>query len=372
MSAAAKKTEKPAPKGDLSGRFGAWWNGKDYVPPDPAEAGEASPAAAPAAAKPASAPPPAPVKETAPALAETAKPAPPPELAPPSSLDAPSGVRPAGGPDLRLKALSALWGAERLGPGSPELDSQLLDPLFDVIDKPGDLAFIGADPALILSARSRSERVFHAAEWRTPCIDRIRELVPTAEIIASDADRPRGFGEGNLAGLISIDAFAFADHKAGLAARAFRALNASGRWMALDITRTTGKTPAECFASAWAEPQLGSAKEIEDLLKLAGFFGVTHIPLTGKMLLAAQSGFRQLGEALDQAVKAGLAGREGAIFLQELTWELQTWRARCRALEGGALSVNLWIADKDPANAIQAIAAARAVAEPDALFEDPA
>ena len=39
-------------------------------------------------------------------------------------------------------------------------------------------------------------------------------------------------------------------------------------------------------------------------------------------------------------------GREGALFLQELAWEAQSWRARARALEGGALEMNLWIADK--------------------------
>ena len=44
--------------------------------------------------------------------------------------------------------------------------------------------------------------------------------------------------------------------------------------------------------------------------------------------------------------RRGLHGREGALFLQELAWEAQSWRARMRALEGGALEVNLWIADK--------------------------
>jgi hypothetical protein len=36
----------------------------------------------------------------------------------------------------------------------------------------------------------------------------------------------------------------------------------------------------------------------------------------------------------------------GALFLQELAWEAQSWRARSRAIEGGALDINIWVADK--------------------------
>ena len=49
---------------------------------------------------------------------------------------------------------------------------------------------------------------------------------------------------------------------------------------------------------------------------------------------------------LERAATSGLTGREGALFLQELAWEAQSWRARTRAIEGGALEINLWVADK--------------------------
>jgi hypothetical protein len=97
--------------------------------------------------------------------------------------------------------------------------------------------------------------------------------------------------------------------------------------------------------------------------------------MTADVMAAARAGYKQLGEVLDSAVKAGLQGREGAIFLQELTWEIQTWRARMRAFEGGALSVDLWIADKDPSRAAQAKAAAAspsAPIEPGAGLFEPA
>jgi len=375
MGAPAKKQSEseeadapaPAAKGELVRRLGAWWNGSDYVPGALAEEGEAAPAAkAPPVAK--LVPPPAPAPEPPP---------PPPVAAPPVAAavspepePAPSKPTPAqqraeeNSIDLRLKAVTSLWGAERLVPGSAEMDAQLLDLVFDAADKPGDIGFIGADAALLNAARSRSDRKLHAAEWRTDCIEYLRALAPAADVMPSETDRPRGLGEGNLEGLVSVEAFAYADHKAGLASRAYRALSSTGRWVVLDTVRHTAKTPAKCFASAWAEPQLTTTNEVEDLLKLAGFAGVAHISMTADVMAAARSGYKHLGEVLDSAVKAGLSGREGAIFLQELTWEIQTWRARMRAFEGGALSVDLWIADKDPVRAASAKAYAAAPAAP--------
>ena len=372
MGAPAKKpietedADAPAPsaKGELVRRLGAWWNGADYIPGAPVE--ESEPVVAAKALLIAKiVPPPAPEPSPAPARAppvvsETSQEL---ETVPSKSTAAPQRAE-ENSIDLRLKAVTALWGAERLVPGSAEMDAQLLDLVFDAADKPGDIGFIGADAALLNAARSRSDRKFHAAEWRTDCIEYLRALAPAADVMASETDRPRGLGEGNLEGLLSIEAFAYADHKAGLASRAYRALSVTGRWVVLDTVRHTAKTPAKCFASAWAEPQLTTTNEIEELLKLAGFAGVAHISMTDAVMAAARAGYKQLGEVLDSAVKAGLSGREGAIFLQELTWEIQTWRARMRAFEGGALSVDLWIADKDPLRAASAKANAATPAAP--------
>ena len=87
MAAAAKKPEKPAedgaaeatakPKGDFAGRFGAWWNGRDYVAPVPGEEPMAE-AKAPAKEKPATKPAEQPV---APAPEPTPEPAPEPVAA---------------------------------------------------------------------------------------------------------------------------------------------------------------------------------------------------------------------------------------------------------------------------------------------------
>ena len=69
-------------------------------------------------------------------------------------------------------------------------------------------------------------------------------------------------------------------------------------------------------------------------------------PACAAPISAAKQGYANLAQVLESAVSSGLTGREGALFLQELAWEAQSWRARVRALEGGALEMNLWVADK--------------------------
>ncbi|MEQ1609001.1 MAG: hypothetical protein ABL956_08565 [Hyphomonadaceae bacterium] len=319
--------------GDIAGRLGAWWSGRDYVAPAEGEAAsmdapktEEKPAAKPKAiAEAPAAPVAAPIAEVkATVVVEE---------------DVDSGR-------VRLKALETLWGEGRLAPGSFALDTRMIDAVLELADKPGDIGFIGADGALLNAFVAQSERKALATEWRTACIDRLSELVPSATLTLGEVDRPRGFADHALQAVASVEAFAYADHKAGLVGRVFRALDASGRWVFLDTTRTTKKTPPAAFASAWAEPQLSTNDEIEELLKLAGFKSVRKVAVTGQMLAAAKQGYASLGQVLEKAAQNGFTGREGALFLQELAWEAQSWRARTRALEGGALEMNLWIADK--------------------------
>jgi len=333
----AKAEKKSAGGGDLAGRFGAWWNGKEYVPPaeTPAEDGAPAPAATPAKAE-------APAPKKLAVVEKTA------DAPPPVAAERPgSALQPT---EIRLKALSTIWGEGRFTPGSPELDSRLLDPIFDQADKTGDIGFIGCDPALLNSCASRSSRVLRAAEWRTACLAAMKEQCPNVQAFAAEIDRPKSFADGSLEGLISMDAFAYADHKAGLVARAYRALSETGCWVFLDTVRTTNKTPPTAFASAWAEPHVTTADDIESLLKMSGFKSVERISATDEIIYASRAGYARLAHALEDAATGGFKGREGALFLQELAWEAQTWRARCRAFEGGALGVDVWIARKTEAD----------------------
>ncbi len=330
--------------GDLAGRFGAWWSGRDYSAPESAEGGEA-PAAA--ASTPAAAPQPKLVAVADDANDQVAPPAPS-EAAAVEELKAkaPSRGQAVNGAAIRIRALETLWGEGRLAPGSFALDTRLIDAALELANGPGDIGFIGADGAVLTAFAAQSGRQALVSEWRVECVTRLSEVAPQATITTGEVDRPRGFADGSLPAVVSVEAFAFADHKAGMVGRVFRALDAGGRWVFLDTTRKTKKTPPEAFASAWAEPQLATGEEIEELLQLAGFKTVRKVSANALVLAAAKQGYANLAQVLEDAASNGLTGREGALFLQELAWEAQSWRARTRAIEGGALDVNIWVADK--------------------------
>jgi len=348
--------------GDFAGRFGAWWNGRDYVPP--AE-GEAAPEAADkpveAAAPPEEA---APLPEVPPA----------PTPAPAAVQAVPSKAQVVDGAAVRIRALETLWGEGRFSPGSFALDTRIIDTALELADRPGDIGFIGADVALLQTFVAQSDRRALANEWRAACLARIGETVATAAVTACEVDRPRNFADNSLPAVVSLEAFAYSDHKAGLVARIFRALDAQGRWVFVDTTRRTKKTPPQAFASAWAEPQLATNDEIEELLTLAGFKTVRRVSVVEPVLNAARQGYANLSRVLERAAAEGLSGREGALLLQELAWEAQSWRARIRALEGGALEVNLWVADKTQqegplALSLDAVITPDDAGAADALFE---
>jgi len=333
----AKAEKKSAGGGDFAGKFGAWWNGKEYVAPSDQPADDSAHASEPAKLE----------VEAPKKLAAVEKPAAAPKAAAPKAAEPASAFQPT---EVRLRALSTIWGEGRFTPGSPELDARLLDPIFDAADKGGEIGFIGCDPALLKSCASRSGRVLRAAEWRSACLAAMKEQCPDVQSFAAEIDRPKAFADGSLEGLVSMDAFAYADHKAGLVARAHRALSDTGCWVFLDTVRTTKKTPPTAFASAWAEPHVTTSDDIESLLTMAGFKSVERISATDEIIYASRAGYARLAYALEEAATGGFKGREGALFLQELAWEAQTWRARCRAFEGGALGVDVWIARKTEAD----------------------
>jgi hypothetical protein len=325
--------------GDVAGRLGAWWSGRDYVPPleGEAAASEDKPAARADAPKAEAA--------KAPVTPEPAPAEPPVSIAPIPAKPAPAAP-PVDGGEVRIRALETLWGEGRLSPGSFALDTHMIDAALELADRSGAIGFIGADASLLNAFAAQSDRKPIANEWRAACVSRLNQLVANAAFTVSEVDRPRGFQDGALPAIVSVEAFAYSDHKAGLVGRVFRALDAGGRWVFVDTTRRTKKTPPQAVASAWAEPQLATNDEIEELLALAGFKTIRRASVADLVLSAAKQGYANLTQVVESAAGSGLSGREGALFLQELAWEAQSWRARMRALEGGALEMNLWVADR--------------------------
>jgi len=358
--------------GDVAGRLGAWWSGRDYVPPVEGEAAvsEDTPATKADAPK---------VEATkATATPEPAKAEPPVSIAPIPAQPAPATPVPAAPPldggEIRVRALETLWGEGRLSPGCFALDTHMIDAALELADRSGAIGFIGADASLLTAFVARSDRSPIANEWRAACVSRLNQLVANVALTVSEVDRPRGFQEGALPAVVSVEAFAYSDHKAGLVGRVFRALDAGGRWVFVDTTRRTKKTPPQAFASAWAEPQLATNDEIEELLTLAGFKTIRRASVADPILAAAKQGYANLTQVVESAAGSGLSGREGALFLQELAWEAQSWRARMRAIEGGALEMNLWVADRTEQQGPLKIALDRLIrpddaGAADALFE---
>ena len=320
LSGQARQRAAPEGRIDLFARIGAWWEGRDYIPDDTLT------------------------------LTRVVQ-------APREDVDTgpPIGQRPMGKAEIRLKALSLAWGAERFAPGSQEIDERLLGAIFESVERSGGLGFLGADPAILNACRGRTERPIFAAEWRAGCLDRERDLVKTVILAPADLDRPLAFPERKLEGLVSVDAFAFAAQKPSLITRAYKSLSGTGRWAVLDVTRTGDETPQEGFASAFARPQLTTAEDIDSLLWAAGFVAVKRENVTAMMVRAVRSGIAQMGKTLDSAIKQDLKGPDGEQMLRELAWDVQSWRARMQALEAGKLTANLWIADKDPGKKADAI-----------------
>jgi hypothetical protein len=311
MGSQARK-QTGAAKASLAERMAAWWNGRDPVPIVRAPTAEATLA-----------------------------------LATDTSL--PSSQRPFGKNELRLKALAIAWGADRFAPGSKEIDGHLLGAIFEAAEQSGGIGFIGADPAIMNACRSRTERPIFAAEWRAGCLDRARDVVKTVIMASAEIDRPLPFPERKLEGLVSLDAFTFAGQKPGLVSRAYKSLSGTGRWAAMDLTRTGDDPPTAPFESAFARPQLATAEEIDHLMWGAGFVSVTRQDVSEMVVKAVRGSIVSMGAALDAALKNDLRGPDGEKMLLELARDVESWRARKAALEDGSLCAHLWIADKDPA-----------------------
>lgn len=352
---------------NVAGRLGAWWSGRDYVPPVEGEAAVSEDTSATKADAPK-------LDVTqAPVTPEPARAEPPISIAP-EPVMSPRAEPPLDGGEIRIRALETLWGEGRLSPGSFVLDAHMIDAALELADRAGAIGFIGADASLLNAFAAQSDRKPIANEWRAACVSRLNQLVANAVLTVSEVDRPRGFQDGALPAVVSVEAFAYSDHKAGLVGRVFRALDAGGRWVFVDTTRRTKKTPPQAFASAWAEPQLATNDEIEELLTLAGFKTIRRASVADLILSAARHGYANLTQVVESAAGSGLSGREGALFLQELAWEAQSWRARMRAIEGGALEMNLWVADRSEQRGPLKIALDRLIrpddaGAADALFE---
>ncbi len=294
----------------LLARIDAWWEGRDYIP----EGGE---------------------------LEEEE---PPPPIKPLEDDKKLSKAPP------RIAALETIWGRGRYGPGSGDIDQALVEALGRQRGRIGKIGLLGAD---IISAEAAVQAYGEAlilADWRQECASRSREIADNSKVLDCDLDRVKVFEDGSLKALLTLEAMTFVDHKPGLAARAYRALRDGGRWAMFDFVAADGFEPVASFASAWAEPQILTEEAYRGHLETSGFRNIAYQDVTSLVLDAARGAFSRLGAALEDAVAEGAEGRDGALMLQELSWEAASWRARVKALEKGGLRAVIWSVDKPGAD----------------------
>ena len=280
---------------------------------------------------------------------------------PPAPVKPPTAVSRAPKPQPRIGALELIWGLGRYSPGGGVLDAVLIEKLGRQRGRIGRLGLIGTDAVTTDAVAEAFEEGVELAEWRKPCADRSRQVSESALVTDCDLDRLRVFEDGSLKGALTVEALSFVDHKPGVAARVYRALRDGGRWVHMDYVAVNGFKPMASFATAWAEPQLLEEDEVKSIIESAGFQNVVCEDVTRVLAQAARGAFNRIGAALDDAVAIAGGGREGALLLQELSWELTAWKARLKALENGGLRCCVWSSDK-PGGA-PAAAAPSAVSE---------
>lgn len=298
--------------GDFAGRLGAWWDGRAYTP------GETV----------------APVKTEKASKSKSTE---------PKSLEARTGPKMSGAAS-RVAAIETLWGEGCFSPASTDLYSRITS-ILPELENPSSEVFgiLNSDPAWLGQILAQLGSIPVIAEWRSPCIDRFRQSYPDFDVFTGDIDRP-SFDPGSLRVAFSQDAFAFSDHKSGLAVRMMRSLAPGGQWLVLDTVR--GKPAgnlAPAFASSWAEPQLPGEDEIVELCEAAGFELVRDADdLTGDLVQACRKALDQFGSDLEDRLSSALPNVNKVVFMQELGWEAETWKWRERAYAAELIQLKLW------------------------------
>ncbi len=304
---------------DMARRLAAWWNGQE-VELAAATDDTAAPAAAPA---------------VEPADTVTTLPVPAVQPEKQASTCAPG--------DVRLAALEVLWGEGRFAPS--------LSTLCDAVGTleagaEGDLARLGiinGDPALVRSLMGSSGAAPVICEWRKPVRNRFLRDFPDFDCLEGELDR-LPFSATSLAGLVSVDAFTYADHKAGLAVRALKALKPGAQWTALDLVRESGGASLKAaFASAWAEPQLTDVATIEELASSAGLECISPCEtVTAQLVGEIENGLASFSDTLEERLTSALKSLPHGLLVREIAWEAESWKWRGRALEAGLISARLW------------------------------
>jgi len=242
-------------------------------------------------------------------------------------------------PDPRLVALQLIWGERRLGPGEPTMEELVAGRL--AMAETGALAVSGvglAEPVLRMGDGHPGP--IRVLEWRKETRAALAAGLKAAgldsrvEVTAFDLETGH-CPEAAYDGLISVDDFTYADNPARLALQFVRGLKPGAGGLIECYAGVPGPDIAPGFASAFAEPQINPAGKIGELLFEAGFRIDEDEDVTALHSEWAREGFQRVKTALDISKLTPRA-------LQELAWELETWKARLRLLDARRLERRVW------------------------------
>jgi hypothetical protein len=241
--------------------------------------------------------------------------------------------------DQRLAALQLVWGEGRLAPGDDTIDE--LAPARLAAPDGGALAVFGPGLARpVISLAPGWAGAIAVYEWRKETRAALTAGLKAAGLAERVAVHPFDLetghiGDETLDGLISTDDFTYCENPSRLAVQFARALKPGCGGLIEAYAAAPGPDVAPGFASAFAEPQLHTAAKIGELLFEAGFRIEEDEDLTALHAEWARAGIQRL--------KASLAAPSlSARGLQELAWEMETWRARLRLLDAGRMQRRAW------------------------------
>lgn len=242
-------------------------------------------------------------------------------------------------PDPRITALELVWGDARLTPGDDTMEELAAARVATPDEGLFAVSGVGLAAPVLAVAQGFPGRiaVFEwRAETRAALTARLKAagLAERAPVKAFDLETGH-YGDDTLDGLLSVDDFTFCENPARLAVQIARSLKPGCGAVIEAYTATPGPDLAPAFASAFAEPQLHSTAKVGELLFEAGLRIEEEEDLTALHVEWARAGFQRLKTSLD-GVKLKPRG------LQELAWEMETWRARLRLLDARRMERRGW------------------------------
>ena len=249
----------------------------------------------------------------------------------------------------RILALECLWGEGRLAPSDAGLEAEIAEALGLVVATTKTVGLLGVSSAQALAAADVTSAKLRVHEPREPLLARIVDVSERfggrAQTQTCEFDRPQ-FPMRSLDGLISVDAFTYADHKPGLATAAYKALNPGATWCIVDWCAAE-LLPGSAFASSWSEPQPARPGATASLLEDCGFKVKDDACITGRVLSRAETALNKLGERIDAFEAAAASGGLMRLTLKEMLWEAQSWRERADLMAAGALEYRLIVAERE-------------------------